>query len=306
MGNNTNRQKGSALISALFIMTLVAIAATAMSYRLRLDIYRTSLTIQSTKLYLASQLVSFWSMSLLSNPHLQLKNEENAKVAELPKNYQTIYPEAQIRGTLYDVQARFNLNNLADKKLHKNFLKLLSTFSIEKNKQESLVRAIVHWISPYQPGQDQEYLSFYQGQKPPYLPSQQPFYDVSEIRLIQGVSAKIAQQIVPFITILPKSTPININTASREVLATLGNGLNRSKVLELISARGDGFHNESALSKVLKKLNIPREQVTMESVYFESIGWVQLGNLNLKIHTLLKREKTKKGIKVHLIHQWFG
>ena len=61
-----NKSLGSALISALFIMTLVAIAATAMSTRLRLDIYRTSTHINSDKLYLASQAVTWWAMDKLS------------------------------------------------------------------------------------------------------------------------------------------------------------------------------------------------------------------------------------------------
>ena len=56
---------GSALLSALFIMTLIAIAATAMSTRLQLDIYQTRMTINSDKLYLASDVVKFWAMEQL-------------------------------------------------------------------------------------------------------------------------------------------------------------------------------------------------------------------------------------------------
>ncbi|MFZ4077782.1 MAG: type II secretion system minor pseudopilin GspK, partial [Legionellaceae bacterium] len=53
--------KGSALISALFLMTLVAIGATAMSSRLQLDIYRTRLILTSDALSLASEAVTFWA-----------------------------------------------------------------------------------------------------------------------------------------------------------------------------------------------------------------------------------------------------
>lgn len=66
MLSNKSKQTGSALISALFIMTMVAIAATAMSSRLQLDINRVRLGILSDKLYLASQAVSFWSLNQLS------------------------------------------------------------------------------------------------------------------------------------------------------------------------------------------------------------------------------------------------
>ena len=45
------KNKGGALLTALFIMTLVAIVATAMSTRLQLDIYRTDLIVSHNKLY---------------------------------------------------------------------------------------------------------------------------------------------------------------------------------------------------------------------------------------------------------------
>jgi general secretion pathway protein K len=51
------KDPGGALLTALFIMTLVAIVATAMSTRLQLDIYRTRLIVTYDKLYLASQAI---------------------------------------------------------------------------------------------------------------------------------------------------------------------------------------------------------------------------------------------------------
>ena len=68
-------KRGSALLSALFIMTLVAICATAMSMRLQLDIYRTRLTLDSDKLYLASQAVTFWAMDILSEQNILFKSK---------------------------------------------------------------------------------------------------------------------------------------------------------------------------------------------------------------------------------------
>lgn len=59
--------KGSALLTALFIMTLVAIVATAMSTKVQLDIYRTRLILTHDKLYFASQAVTFWSMGQLAD-----------------------------------------------------------------------------------------------------------------------------------------------------------------------------------------------------------------------------------------------
>jgi general secretion pathway protein K len=59
---------GSALISALFIMTLIAIAATAMTLRLQLDIYRTRLLLTTNKQHYAAQFATFWAIDTLKNP----------------------------------------------------------------------------------------------------------------------------------------------------------------------------------------------------------------------------------------------
>src|SRR5438128_155496 len=66
------KRNGSALLSALFLMTLIAIAATAMSTRLQLDIYRTRLSFHSAQLNLASEVVGFWAMDRLMNPSVKL------------------------------------------------------------------------------------------------------------------------------------------------------------------------------------------------------------------------------------------
>lgn len=107
------KNRGSALLTALFIMTLVAIVATAMSTRLQLDIYRTRLIINHDKLYLASQAITFWALSELNNKNIKLtKLTEQGMVDEYPKNMDAIYPQVQLSGGIYDLQARFNLNNL--------------------------------------------------------------------------------------------------------------------------------------------------------------------------------------------------
>ncbi len=127
--------RGSALISALFIMTLVAIATTAISVRLQLDIYRTQLTISTDRLYLASQLISFWAMSELSNKEKTfVANLGRERVLIFPANLQNMVPGLSIKGNLYALQGRFNLNNLLDKKYNATFIKLLQQKITDKDR----------------------------------------------------------------------------------------------------------------------------------------------------------------------------
>ncbi|MGQ3889529.1 type II secretion system minor pseudopilin GspK [Legionella sp. CNM-1927-20] len=293
-------KKGSALISALFIMTLVAIAATAMSTRLQLDIYRTQLTIASDRLYLASQVVAFWAMGELVNVKNQFTVADNhGKVRDFPKQYYSIYPNVTINGALYDLQALFNLNNLSDRNYYPLFLKFLSNTLAKTppQEQERLAVAIFQWITPYTPGRgNDEFITYYLKQKPPYYPSKQLFQSVSELRLVRGVTAEIYQQLSHFITALPTVTPININTAPRKILMSLGNKFSDQQVAEIIDARGKtGILNEKKLNELLKQLNLRRELVTIESEYFLSIANVKTNDLNLINFTILRRSKDREG-----------
>jgi general secretion pathway protein K len=110
--------QGGALLTALFIMTLIAIVATAMSARLQLDIYRTGASITYDKLYLASQTVTFWALSQLQEKTLPGPKGNNSQglLKEYPSDKSLIDNQIQVSGSLYDLQTRFNLNNLVDKK----------------------------------------------------------------------------------------------------------------------------------------------------------------------------------------------
>ncbi|STX51276.1 general secretion pathway protein K [Legionella busanensis] len=301
--------KGSALISALFIMTLVAIAATAMSIRLQLDIYRTQLTITSDKLYLASQAIAFWAMGDLANVKNQYTiADKQGKVKDFPKQYSSIYPNVAISGSLYDLQAFFNLNNLSDKNYYPVFLKFLSNVLAKTppQDQERLAVAIFQWLTPYTPGRgNDEFITYYLKQKPPYYPSKQLFQSVSELRLVRGVTGEIYQQLSPFITTLPTVTPININTAPRKVLMALGNKFSDEQIADIMNARGKtGILNEQKLNQLLKKLNLRKELVTIESEYFLSIAYVKLNDLSLINYTILKRTKDREGkLSVNLISE---
>lgn len=300
-------EQGSALISALFIMTLVAIAATAMSTRLQLDIYRTRLAIASDKLYLASQAISFWAMGELASKENQFAiSDKQGKVLEFPSKLQTIYPDAKIKGSLYDLQARFNLNNLSDKKHQIFFLKLLENIAKQLSPAQAreLTIALQSWFTTYQPGHEASALfKYYLEQKPPYFPAQMPMKSLSEFRLVKDVDAKLFRSLQNYLTVLPETTAINLNTASIPILMSLGNGLTEGQASELIAARGEkGIFDLKEVGVLLQKLNIRSEQLTLTSEYFMSVATVTMEDLNLINYSIFKRGKDRYGkFKVSLI-----
>lgn len=303
------KNRGGALLTALFIMTLVAIVATAMSTRLQLDIYRTRLIVSHDKLYLASQAVVFWALDELNNKNLHFtKANKQGMVDQYPKKMEAIVNQVKLRGGLYDLQARFNLNNLIEKKFMPVFIKFITYTIPNLNSKDrlNLTLAIQDWLYIYDlaRGED-EYTYYYLSQKPPYYPSHQLMHSTSEFRLIKYVTSEIYQTLEPFVTVLPETTPVNINTASKQLLMSLGNGLNREQANELISARGtEGVTDLKDIAELTKKLNIPNEQITIESQYFLNVASVNNDEFKLIVYTLLKRGQDRNGkITVSIIRE---
>lgn len=293
-------RRGSALISALFLMTLVAIAATAMSLRTGLSIYRTNLTINSDKLYLASQAVNFWAMETLKQPSIEFKSiDSDGKIFNFPSKLAHIYPDIALTGELYDLQALFNVNNLQNGKFYPLFIQLMQEHLPHENTNtyRSLLGDVTYWMSPYQleRGHD-ENLVFYLHQNPPYLPGHQPFQSVTELRLLRHMNEASYQVLLPYLTALPEITKINLNTAPKEILKALGNKLTDTEVMEIISARGEqGMKNFERISELLERTQISNEQVTLESNYFLCIASAEMNDLSLNTRTILKTESDKKG-----------
>jgi general secretion pathway protein K len=204
-----------------------------------------------------------------------------------------------IKGSLYDLQALFNLNNLLDIKFQPMFLKLLENClgTGHTDEQKKLFQALHYWITPYRVdrGRD-DFLNYYLTQANAYLPGFQPLQSISELRLIRGFNLKIYQALLPYVTVLPEVTPINILSAPKSLLKSLGNGLDDAAVNELIEAgKNKGLDTLEKKQQLLQKLDINASLVTTESNYFLSIAEVSSNELSLISYTVLKRTTERTG-----------
>lgn len=306
------QQTGSALISALFMMTLITIAATAMTMRLQLDIYRTRLTLTTDKRYYAAQFVTLWAVSELANPKKTFSiSDSTGKVAQFPQQFSNRYPPFHLNGSLIDLQSRFNLNNLTDPKYMLTMLRYLDNpkIKLSQESKKRLVTTINQWISPYEPGHDKDNLiAYYLAERPAYLPAHQLLRSVSELRLLKGVNASIYQILAPQLSALPEITPININTASPELLHALGYGLSEEQVDDILTTRADkGIKDDGKLGQLIKKLNIQANQVTLKSQYFLCAAEVTNDNFTFTKFSILKRTQNEHGkIIVTLLNESFN
>ena len=131
-----------------------------------------------------------------------------------------------IAGGLSDLQGRFNLNNLAtaDEEaflLHAGRLRrLLGALGLPGDAAD----AIADWVDadgiPRGRGGAED--DFYSRLDPPYAPANAPFTHLSEVALVRGLGTEALRRLAPYVTVLPGTTAINVNTAPVEVLTMAG------------------------------------------------------------------------------------
>lgn len=307
---NQFKNNGSAILTALFIMILVAIAATAMSLRLQIDINRSQLIQDVASLQANAQEGQLIMINKLLNNTLKYKIniKENIDTPHFTKS--STSEDNIIRKTvLTDLQANFNLNNIIDKSQLKSFTLLINNVLPKIKLTQALHLSLFsqEWISKLNPNLNNLTTNkYYQSLAAPYIPSHKPFSSVSEFRLVKGITYKIFNKLHPYITALPEQTAINLNTASKQVLRTLGAGLTNKQADDIIQERGKkGFKTlKEALAKPsIKKLNILNKGLTLTSDYFLIATQVSAHEVHMVLFTIVKRTIKKNKVTVQVLQQ---
>jgi general secretion pathway protein K len=300
--------RGSALITSLFIMTLAAIAAVSMSFRLNIEIKRTNILVDANKLQLAIISVPFWAMAELqkavsTKPNTPLKLRFPHVLD--PKLFSN--ERINIKGQIEDLQGNFNINMLKDRENLITFIKLLQITNPKLNLQSAtkIASASREWISPRKPGQINQGLeSYYMKQTPPYFMSHLSMVSVSEWRLVQGVSQQIYNNTSPYLSALPPPTKININSTSLPILMALG--FPKQLAQKILKKRQEKpYPNLNELNKFpeIEKFNIQTNNLSVDSNYFLTLAMAELGRQTLSQYTTLEIKILQKKVDIHIIAQ---
>ena len=288
-------QRGVALITAVLITAVIAITAVAMAAQQTLDVRRTANIIDNDRAYVFALGGESWAQQVL------IKDQRDNQTDNLGEDWALHLPPiavegAVVTGHIEDMQGRFNLNNLIDKDgkvspLDKErFQRLLTVVGIDPN----LADAAVDWIDPdsdvTQPGgaEDGEYMRA----DSPYRAANQPFASPSELLLVKGFSADNYRLIAPFVTALPVRTAINVNTAPKEVLMALANGITDSDADQLVDVRGDeGFDSLGAFlqQQALAGRGVKQDGLSVASGYFLLDAATQFGRGHTRLFSVMAR-----------------
>ncbi len=297
-------QTGVALLSVMFILTLLAVIAVYMVEADHLQLRRAGnqrIIEQGVQLVFGSEQ---WAARVLQ------RDLKNSKVDHPGEDWNSLgtpvtVDDGTLRTAISDMQSRFNINNLTtrDKIWYPAFKRLLRLLEID----EGLAEALVDWIDADQQrshadgAEDLEYMLF----DPPYRAANQIMADLGELVYVKGTTNDILDRLMPYVTVIPdkRATRININTCPPLLLQILGKGITAADAESLADGRGEtGYESKEVFlqrPELAGEANITAEpMIALGSDYFLIKNQVVLGNLSLSMNSVIKRNAQVESVQV--------
>jgi general secretion pathway protein K len=231
-------QSGVAIVLAMLLSALaaaVAVTVFADQRRWAESVLHRRDQVQAQALALAG---IQWARQILHD------DARNSAIDHLGEPWAVPLPEiplenGSIRGAIGDAQARLNVNALGAAS---------ATAGVERTRLQRLFEqrggpvaaldAIADWIDadsiPRPAGAEDAY---YRALPVAGLAADAPVLRTAELLAVRGVTEDTLAAVAPFISALPVGTPLNVNTAPAEVLATLIDGAPAAGLGELVASR---------------------------------------------------------------------
>jgi len=120
-----------------------------------------------------------------------------------------------------------------------------------------------------------------------------------------GIDAGSIAKLTPFVIVLPVSTPVNANTASREVLVAVLDGLDLGTAERLLLERQrTPFGNlDDIRAQIGQAIKLEDTRVAVGSGYFEVTGRMRLDQFVIEELSLVERRGGDRGAEVVAIHR---
>ena len=306
-------QRGAALLTAMIIVTLVATMASAMVWRQ----YR---AVQIEAAERARAQASWILQGSLDWARLILREDARAdrdaqrrgepavdhlgEVWAVPlaearlstflaadKNNADDGPEAFLSGSLQDAQTRYNLRHLLGGKVVPPLeQKVLERLVVSSGAAPGTAALIISKLrSAYAAKGEAE------GQSASGDKAEIPLQPKNIAQLAWfGLSANTIERLSPLLTLLPMATPVNLNSAPREVIAALFDGMDLASAERLVQAR-----QSKPLSKLEetadffpKGVVVDKERASVNSAFFIVNGRLRLEERVLEEKSLVQRRGT--------------
>lgn len=204
-------------------------------------------------------------------------------------------PEVFLSGQVTDAQSRINLSQWVEPKDAKGQTRLSPTMQLRLSRLfgvlglpgtelEALSQA---WLAATQAARNRNFAA-----------TSDRMSDTSALLPLQtgqlqwlGIRAETVAALMPYVTILPENTPVNLNTASAEVIYASVGGLDLSSAQKFVQARSQShFDNLPDAAKALGVKSLDSAQFSVNSKYFEAWGRLRLEDRTQEETALIFRD----------------
>lgn len=241
MTTSMRSQGGVALLTILLLVVSITVVAGSMLASQKIAIRRSGLLFNQNQLLqdinAAQQLaVTIISADSTLNDTDSLQDIWAQPLPPYPLGAHSVTME------LRDEASRFNINNLYhDGAVDAAALAVFQRLLTQLNLEPEIAIAAVDWQDSdsevYNDGGNESAVYVQQGASMDATLPNQPFVSVDQLLEVRGMNAEAMATLRPFITAVPYYLPINVNTASLEVLASLLEGVSAQQLQGLTTLR---------------------------------------------------------------------
>ncbi|WP_460454304.1 type II secretion system minor pseudopilin GspK [Arenimonas aestuarii] len=287
-----SRPQGAAIVMAMAVVALAALAATALLLSQSIWTRRVELDTRHGQAQHVLEAGLDWSRALLHDD-LRASQVDHAGEPWAMQMPPIPVEGGQLAGAIDDQQARFNLNNLVSNgKVDAEQLAILQRLLVSLDLPGSLATSLGDWLDADGIGQGGAEDAYYLGLESPYLAANRPLADLDELARVRGFDPGVRARLRPFVTALPRGTPINVNTAGPEVLAALLPGLGPEAARALVASRERAIFLDRTgfLTRLPEGMRLAPERISVNSDYFLVTMSVELHGAQARGSALLVRD----------------
>ena len=303
------QQTGAALLTAMVIVTLIATLAAAMVWQQ----YR---AIQIEAAERARSQASWILMGALDFGRLILREDARTNINSPIDHLGEVWavplaesrvstflavdkdntaendgPEAFLSGSIEDLQARFNLRNLTTGQETPaaelaTLARLCSNAGIPAATATTIANGLRAAVGSPSAGDTND---------PGLIPQR-----IAQLTWL-GVDPAAIAKLRPWITLLPSTTPVNINTAPREVLAALVEGMDLASAERLVRVRQNApFKTLDDAQKLIPTIKLEESRVAVKTDFFEILSRLRLDERMLEERAVVNR----RGMEVIVVNRY--
>lgn len=297
------RQRGAALLLAMLILTLVATLAAGMAWQQTRAVEIEAAERASVQAGWILDGSLDWARLILredgrtgSIDHLGEPWATPLAEARLSSflaadrdNTDSGGPEAFISGAISDAQAKYNLRNLIDSngKISPVELKALQQLCNAVGVPSDTAARLTQGLALAWAGESGD-----ERADVPLAPKR-----ITDLVWL-GLDAATVARLAPFVTLLPTQTPVNANTAPREVLFAVIEGLDLGSAERLVQTRQrTPFDSLDAVKALLPQGVVApvASRLSVSSSYFEVHGRLRLEDRVIEEDSLVERRGANMG-----------